>query len=190
MAKIEFKPTTVRFDSARAALEVRKIARAKLEEAAEKLTDIIKAEIDKNGNGSHVMRDEAKSAVKKVLEKFTNEIVEYDVGIKEEDLSGMTENFFIAVMVVLHGNQTHGPIWTKPGSPTYGKNVTGPRIYTMRNGKYPKLRALPFFDQKNDAAKPIIANAMQQIEPILNDCIRAIGDAISGGFFMQFIHAG
>ena len=89
------------------------------------------------------------------------------------------------VMVVLHGNQGGGSIWTKPGASTFAKGVHGPRLSPAT-----KLVPLPFFDQPGDRAQAIIDNAMNLIEPVFDACLANINAAISGDFFAQFLHIG
>lgn len=114
------------------------------------------------------------------------EKISFEVGIDESVISGMAEEFYTRVMVVLHGNQGGGPIWTKPGMQTFSKHVLSKRESRARE----PARPLPFFDQPGDRAGAMLDNAMKEIEHVFNDAIAAVAAAISDGFLARFIHVG
>ena len=117
---------------------------------------------------------------------MTWEKITFEVGIDEKVISGMAEEFYTRVMVVLHGNQGGGPIWTKPGAQTFSKHVLSKRT---SHAKEPP-RPLPFFDQPGDRAGNMLDNSMREIEHVFNDAMAAVAAAMSNGFLAQFIHVG
>ena len=91
-------------------------------------------------------------------------------------------------MVVLYGNQAQGQIHTKPGQATFGKNMTGPRVYKPEWENRPVV-PLPFFDQ-TDVSEHMMENALKKVQVIFDKCCQEVQDAISGDFLVQFLHVG
>lgn len=138
------------------------------------------------GHGSTDMKSDAASLVNHVLREASFQRVVFDAGITDEAMGAIAaEDFFVRVMVVLHGNQAHGPIWTKPGGSTFAKGVVGPRESPAK-----ELKPLPFFDQPGDRVRAIIDSAIKLITPIFDACVASIHEQISGDFLTQFLHIG
>ena len=86
MAESNLQLNKIWFDAVAATDAIQKICREKLEDCADEFAEIIKEEIEINGNGSHDMRNWAKSAVKKELSEMSLNSIIYDVGIDESKL--------------------------------------------------------------------------------------------------------
>lgn len=186
MAESNLQLKRVWFDTAGAQAAIQKIALDNLTECAEQLVEIMKEEVMSNGNGSTFMRESAAAAVHHVLKEMSVDMMMYEVGIDENKISGMAEAFYTRVMVVLHGNQGGGPIWTKPGMETFSKGIV-----TKRTSKtHEPAKALPFFDQPDDRAGAMLENSLKKIQSIFDQCVANIQKEISGNFLSKFLHVG
>ena len=177
---------TISIDAAGATAAIQKLAREKLEECADQLIEIMKKEVNANGHGSSLMREVAAEAVRKELKEMSLDKITYEVGIDESLISGLAENFYVTVMVVLHGNTQNGGIWTKPGQMTFTKNILAKRPSPAEG----EPKRLQFFDQFGDRSGFILDNSMKQIEAIFKDAMASVAAAINSGFLAPFIHVG
>ena len=146
-----------------------------------------------NGNGSTIMRQDAVDLVKTIMREANYEKVIVESGIDQMALAGLANDMRVRVLVVLHGNTASGPIVTKPGQQTFGKNVTGPRLSPLTDkpgyrGPKPRVNPLPFFEQTHDIGEQALENIEKQIQPIFDEaCEWIIAEITSSGFWEQFI---
>lgn len=184
MAKIEFKPNKLYFDTAGAIKAIQKLVEDRLGEVADTMVVIIRKEIMNNGNGSTFMRQTAANAVEKELTKSTSTEVEYEIGFNDAVMG--VDELFVRIMVVMHGNQAHGRLWTKPGSLTYKKHVTGPSESSAQS-----THPLPEgFNWTEDITQHVIDNADKEIKHLFDACINQINQEINGSLLAPFFHVG
>lgn len=110
---LKFEPMKFHFNSAGAMAEIEEAISIALDELSYQFQQIFIEEIYANGNGSHIMKDEAVRHVKEISRKNDGGIIELEVGV-DENISGERER--IRTVVVLHGNLNSGPLFTKPGN--------------------------------------------------------------------------
>lgn len=158
MAANDLKLNKIGFDYSGCMRELMKVADEYMTETEDVLIRLFKHEIDRNGNGSHVMKDDAKQVVRSIVHEVLDNTINIQAGFDENMAKGMALDFYVRVMVVLYGNQAHGNISTKPGENTWKKYVTnyGPSTAKTRY-------AIPQFDQF-DVSQHIVDNVMKQVE--------------------------
>lgn len=161
------------------------IADNAMTECAERMVDIMKRQIEMNGsaNGSQLMVMSAVDQVKIILHDIVDGKIGINVGIDEGALRGASEELFVRVMVVLHGNQAGGPLYTKPGQDTYKKHVTNKGPSTAKD-----VYALPAGFNKNTEIVPgVMYNTMNQILKYFNDMIDYLKGRFDSSFYKLFI---
>ena len=110
-----------------------------LDDLSNELVRIVRDEINKNGNGSSSMRLNAMTEVRETRREVTADEIILEAGIDLAALTGR-EPVFVRVSVVLHGNQTSGKLFTKPGQQTWRKHVswkatsTAKSVYPLPDG--------------------------------------------------------
>ena len=193
MAELKIEMNTVSINTVAAKARVLLLVKDMLERVADQMGDLIKREIDHNGNGSHAMKADAVSLVKTIMKEANYEQVIVESGIDESTLSNCANDFRVRVLVVLHGNMASGPIVTKPGQMTFAKGVVGPRLSPLTGqrgyaGPNPRVKHLDFFEQPHDMTEGAIANIEKQIEPIWKDaCNWIVAEISSAEFWEPFI---
>lgn len=188
MAEINLEVKKVSFNTKGFIEAVQRIVDEALSSVAEDFSYILQDYVRQNGNGSGIMIDSAVSAVESVLKEMTTERVLYEIGIDESKLSGKGEDFMVRVLVVLHGNQAGGSIREKPGVATFKKHVMNKGIPDpdRRTGK-----DLSQFNQSEDIVEGVIRNALEEIKPVFDDCVRQVTEEISDPAFLNsFVQVG
>ena len=176
---------TIGFNGNACFAAVRKIADGVMDLLSGELQDIFKEQIAINGNGSSIMVESAVAQVKEVSREATDELIKLSVGIDEESLRSMSLELYVRVMVVLHGNQANGHIWTKPGQPTFKKHVVGPTV--NRTGNAEDAYPIPQFDWPVDVSEYIVENSLKRIESVIREALDMIYDACNSAFFESFV---
>jgi len=180
----DFTPNKLGFDSAGCNRAILMAADAFMKETSDDLVMLFKKEIDKNGNGSHIMRDDAKKVVHEILHEVAADHITIEAGFDEEMARSMAKDFYVRTMVVIYGNQANGPIWTKPGLSTWKKNVIGYGPSGAKT-KYPLYRFNQF-----DFHDKMVENVMKQIEKHFKDMVEKLASFFDGEFFGRFITGG
>ena len=184
MAELKLDMKTVSINTVGAKVRVMEICKEAMEQIAEQMGDLIKHEIDSNGNGSSIMRKDAIDMVKTICKEANYEHIIYESGIAPEAFAACAQDMRVRVLTVLTGNQHGGPLYTKPGQKTFKKHVTGPSESTAKS-VYP----LPAgFNQPFDITQNLIENVERRIEPIWTYAQKWIIDEISSpAFWDKFI---
>ena len=182
--KLEFTKNQLTFDSAGCHKAIMMMAEAYMNQTADQMIEIMRRWVDELGNGSSIMRDDAKAAVREILHEVTSEYLNYEIGVDEAMARGMSEQFFIRVMVVLHGNQTGGPIRTKPGQSTWKKDVN----YRSKNKTSESSYDIPQFDWRFDVSKGVVEMTIKEIEKYFKDMLSNIEKICTADFFASFLH--
>ena len=107
-----------------------------LDDLSQQLKNLVIGEIWLNGNGSRYMRLTACAAVKETSREVTDQHIKLEVGINFDELKSKSEEIFVRVSVVLHGNLgggSSGVLYTKPGQLTYKKHVTNKSMSTAKS---------------------------------------------------------
>lgn len=184
MAELKLDMKTISIDTTRAKIRVIEICREALDQVAEQMGDMIKQEIERNGNGSKVMRDDAVNMVKTICKQSNYEKIIYESGISPEALAACAFDMKVRVLTVLTGNQHGGKLYSKPGQQTFKKHVRGPsqseakEVYPLPEG----------FNQPFDITQNLIDNVERRIEHIWTYAQQWIIDEISSSaFWDQFI---
>lgn len=129
MAENDLKLNRLSFDTAAFMTLFKDICNLYLDDLSEKLKNLVMGDIWINGNGSYdVMRMTACAAVKETKREITNNHILLEVGIDMDELRSKSEALYVRVYVVLHGNQSEGPLHEKPGAATWNKHVISKRI--------------------------------------------------------------
>ena len=181
----DFVPHKLRFDSTGCMNAIMRMADAYMSQTSDILINLFKKEIDRNGNGSSFMKDDAKKVVREILHEVAQDHITIEAGFDENMARGMATDFYVRAMVVIYGNMANGYLWTKPGVSTWKKNVTN---YGPSGAK--SIYMLPDGFNQFDASQGIMENAMKDIEKYFDDMIIKINDSLTGDFFGQFITGG
>ena len=89
-----------------------------LNDVADKIIEGFRLFIVSDGAGRVQWRENAASEFKILSEKMAEDIMEFQVGIRDTIENESWGSFYIAqIMVALYGN--HGPLYTKPGEITF-----------------------------------------------------------------------
>ena len=185
MAMSDFTPNKLGFDTNGFINALMRIADAYMSETSDILILLFKKEIDRNGNGAKIMKDDAKSVVREILHEVANDHITIEAGFDEEMARSMAKDFFVRVMVVIHGNQGGGRLTSKPGMSTFKKHVIGYGPSTAKT-KYD----LPEEFNQMDVSRGIRDNVMKDIEKYFDVMIAKISDALTPDFFSMFITGG
>ena len=180
----DFTPNKLGFDSASCNRSIMKAADTLMGETSNILVQLFKNEIDRNGNGSKTMREDAQKVVREILHEVAEDHITIEAGFDEAMARSMATDFYVRTMVVIYGNQAGGPIWTKPGVSTWKKNVTnyGESRAKTRYQLY-RFNQFDFHDK-------MVENVMKQIEKYFKDMLDKLCDSLTGDFFGQFITGG
>lgn len=184
MAELKLDMRTVSINTVGAKIRVMEVCKEAMEQVAEQMGDMIKEEIERNGNGSEVMRRDAVNMVKTICKQANYEKIIYESGIAPEAFASCAQDMRVRVLTVLTGNQHGGRLYTKPGASTFKKNVTGPgpsgaqSVYPLPDG----------FNQPFDITANMIDNIEKRIDHIWSFALKWIMDEISSSsFWDQFI---
>ena len=150
------------------------------------LQNIVRAAIVGLGNGSKIMRLYAAGVVEETKRSVTNSLVTLEVGIK---MNKLPEDGFVRVSVVLSGNQSEGPLMTKPGQLTWGKHVIG-RGMSKAKISYPLPAGFNQTDKTNEVMNMIKKNVENDANKRINDFINNVNHDLANLNFSQFIHVG
>lgn len=181
----DFKPNKIGYNSKACMQSLLRVADAMMTESEDTLIRLYKYEIDRNGNGSHVMKESAKSVVRSIVHDVFEEKIHIEAGIDEKMARSMATEYYIRTMVVIHGNMAQGGIHSKPGMSTWKKHVRsfGP---STAQSKYDITQ----FNQW-DVSDHIQENVMKQIEHWFRVMlIRLLEYCRTTNFFSQFITVG
>ena len=159
-------------------------ADALMSETSDVLIKLFQKEIDRNGNGSHFMKHDAKSVVHEILHEVAGDHITIEAGFDENMARSMAKDFYVRVMVVIYGNQAEGTIKSKPGRSTFKKHVVG---YGLSSAK--TTYDIPQFNQ-DSVAEGIKQNVMNDIEKYFDVMIAKLATLCDGNFFSQFITVG
>lgn len=183
---LKFERNPIGFDSAGCMRAIMKMAEAYMNQTADIMMEIMKKHIDRLGNGSKIMKADAKAAVREILREVTSEYINLEIGVDESYARAMSEQFYVRTMVVLHGNQAEGPIHTKPGRSTWKKHVD----YRSINNYSKTVHPLPQFDWRLDFSELIVQDTIKDLEKYFRDMLNAIAGALDAEFFAGFITGG
>lgn len=153
-----------------------------LDELSVEFQEIIKDEIWVNGNGSNIMKEEAKRHVKEISRKNDGHTIELEVGVDESEFG--SEQAKIRTIVVLHGNLANGALFTKPGQATWTKHVGGKH---MSNAIH-EYRLADF--EQTDVTGNLMKNSMKQIQKYVMDFLRAIDQTLDTIDFSDYLTVG
>lgn len=173
---LKFEPNKVSIDTKGAITAIQKLAEAYMDIVSDRMVEIMRRWVYELGNGSKVMRNDAKAAVREIVHEVTNEYLNYEIGIDEAAARGMSEQFFVRVMVVLHGNQASGPIHAKPGQSTWKKDVNYRSTNVYSRTPYP----IPQFDWRVDVSKGVVEMTIKEIEKVFRDMLHDLSEQIPG----------
>lgn len=184
--KGDFIPNKLSFKVNDCMDRINKIIDHNLDILSDHLQQIVIHEIWNNGNGSRVMRLDAAANVKETRRTFMRDRVYLAVGIDPKVLKSKSEDLFVRVSVVLHGNSGDGKLMTKPGKDTWKKNVTNKGPSTAKS-----VWALPdSFSQSDvmvDIVRGVSENAEQNIKKYINEFVQNVSAAIARTYFDVFI---
>ena len=181
----DFTPNKLRFNSAACMQAIMAMADAYMSQTSDIMVTLFKKEIDRNGNGSSFMRSDAKKVVHEILHEVAQDHITIEAGFDEAMAASMAKDFYVRVMVVIHGNQAGGPLTSKPGMHTFKKNVVGYGLSTAET-----LYPLPPKFNQPDISAPLRDNVMKEIEKYFEVMMIKICESLSGDFFSQFITGG
>ena len=171
---LKFTPNKISINTAGATTAILKAAEAYMNQTSDKLIEIMKIQIDTNGNGSKIMRSDAIRAVREISREVAEDHITIEAGFDEAMAASMAKDFYVRTMVVIHGNQAGGPIHTKPGQSTWKKHVIG---YGMSGAK--SVYDIPQFNQ-NDVSKKIVDNTMKEVKKYFKEMLDALCKIIPG----------
>lgn len=172
--KLEFTKNQLSINTDACTDAIIRMAEAYMNQTSDKLVEIMKQQIDANGNGSHFMKSDAKKVVHEISRDVARDHITIEAGFDEAMASSMAKDFYVRTMVVIYGNQANGPIWTKPGQSTWKKNVIGYGPSGART-KYPLYRFNQF-----DFHDKLVDNTMKEVEKYFKDMLGEIRDMIPG----------
>lgn len=181
MAMSDFVPNKLGFDIYGVMSEINEVIEICLDELSVSFQEVIRKQIINNGNGSSIMKDEALRHVKEISRKLDNGIAELEVGV-DEDIAD--ERARIRTVVVLHGNLNSGPLFTKPGKPTWRKHVA---YQDTSNAK--KVYHLDNLMQLDISGK-LLDNVMKDVEKYARQFLRDVSQAIMQVNFSDYIIGG
>jgi hypothetical protein len=181
----DFIPNKLGFNAAGCSTAILRAADALMQETVDIMLIIMKKEIDKNGNGSSDMKADAKTMVREILHEVAEDHISVDAGFDEAMANSMARDFYVRVMVVLHGNQAGGVLYSKPGASTFKKHVRGYGPSTAKS-----VYKLPDGFNQLDASDGILNNTMKEIEKYFEVMIAKLATMLTGDFFGQFITGG
>lgn len=172
--------------NSRACMEaIKQIADAEISKASEIMLEIFAHYVTELGNGSGIMKMAALACIRETLHEVTDTYLKVKGGVDEDMAKAASEEVYVRVMVVLHGNMHSGPMQTKPGVATFPKHVGARRMSPAK-----EVVPLPFFEQPADVAEQIKESAMRDMEKHIRAMLRNIAAATSGDFFAGFVTAG
>ena len=149
------------------------------------LVNLFKIEIDRNGNGADVMKNDAKKVVREIMREVAEDHITIEAGFDEDMARSMARDFYVRVMVVIHGNQAGGKLYSKPGMYTFKKHVIGYGPSTAKT-RY----KLPKGFNQVDVSKGIRNNVMKEIEKYFEVMMIKLCGSLTGEFFGRFITGG
>lgn len=181
----DFTPNKLGFNSAGCMRAIMAMADAYMSQTSDILITLFQKEIDRNGNGSKFMRSDAKSMVREILHEVTEDNIKIEAGFDEGTARSMAKDFYVRVMVVIHGNQAGGTLHSKPGMSTFKKNVVG---YGKSGAE--TVYDLPSWFNQPDISGILRDNVMKEIEKYFEVMLIKINESLTGDFFAQFITGG
>ena len=170
------------FDSNAAMADIRDIIDVCLDELSVSFQEIIRREIMENGNGSGIMKAEAVKHVREMSRSFKGNIITLEVGVDESEPESLQAK--IRTSVVLHGNITGGPLYTKPGQSTWKKHVVGPSESTAKT-----VYHLAQFEQ-TDVSGHILSNSMKKVKKHIAEFLAAVSEALDLLDWSEYITGG
>lgn len=181
----DFTPNKLGFDTNGCMNAIMRMADAYMSQTSDILINLFKIEIDRNGNGSSFMKNDAKKVIRETLHEVVQDHITIEAGFDEDMARGMARDFYVRVMVVVYGNMANGYLWTKPGESTWKKNVTN---YSPSGAK--SIYMLPDEFDQADASEGIKNNVLKEIEKYFEVMLIKIDSSLDGNFFGQFITGG
>ena len=181
----DFVPNKLGFDTTGCMNAIMRMADAYMSQTSDILITLFRKEIDRNGNGSRDMKQDAKVVVREILHEVAEDHITIEAGFDEAMARSMATDYYVRIMVVIYGNQAGGKLTSKPGMSTFKKHVRGYGPSTAKT-KYD----LPDGFNQTDASQGIRENAMKDIEKYFEVMIIKINESLTGDFFGQFITGG
>lgn len=181
----DFIPNKLGFDSAGCMRAIMAMADAYMSQTSDILITLFRKEIDRNGNGSQDMKQDAKAIVHEILHEVAADHITIEAGFDENMAHGMAIDYYVRTMVVIYGNQAGGILTSKPGLSTFKKHVRGYGPSTAKT-----VYKLPDGFNQTDASGGIRENAMKEIEKYFEVMMIKICGSLDGNFFGQFITGG
>ena len=151
-----------------------------LNDVAAKVIEGFQLYIVSDGAGRTAWRENAASEFKILSERMTDEIMEFEVGIRESLASEAWNSFYAAqIMVALYGN--HGPLFTKPGEITFHDHMESLDI-----SKAVSEYALPDgFNWPDPHPEDMLKNVMKITKTYFRDGVNALLRNIN---FYDYVH--
>lgn len=181
----DFTPNKLGFDTKGCMTAIMRAADAYMSRTSDWLMFIMKKQIDINGVGSKWMKNDAKKMVREISHEVTEDHIKIEAGFDTEMARSMALDFYVRVMTVLFGNQSQGPLKSKPGRKTFRKHVIGPFDSKARTEYF-----LPDGFNFEGVSEHILNNTMMELEKYFKDMLDVLGMMFSGDFFGSFITGG
>lgn len=191
MAMSDFTRTPIGYDANGFNRAFEAIIQAKTNQLSDKIIELFKQQIDINGNGSSIMKDDAKRAVREISNQIENGLLTLEVGIDEDYARSVSTQFYIRTMVVIEGNLKlgGGKLYTKPGQDTWKKHVN----YHSVNKRSHTVYRLKGFEQKSKSGKilkGVLDNVFKGADKYISSWLRDLNDVLSANFFAMFVTGG
>lgn len=189
MAKSDLQLNKLSFDISGFLGLAERIYNTYLDILSEKLISVIRGEIWTNGNGSRWMRLTATGPVKETRREITENHVVLEAGVDLDELKAKSEETFVRVSVVLHGNLASGPLMTKPGQMTWKKDVsnksksTAKSVWLLPGEGKPGAQGFV----QIDITKNLKANVEKEIRKYVEDFINNVSRALMGLNLSSFV---
>lgn len=181
----DFIPNHLSFDAAACTALIKKIYDLYLNDLSAQLVAIVQKQIFDNGNGSTLMRLSAAAEVRETKREITDDEICLEVGI-DTALLKRSENVYVRVMVVLHGNQADGPLMTKPGQATWSKHVLVKRLSSSITA-HPLPGEFNQYDKETDIVSKVESNISKQTTKYLNAYVRNVKAALDSIDWSAFV---
>ena len=186
---LKFEKNEIGFNSNDCMAAIRRICDEEMDKTADKLVEIVKNWIKYLGNGTKAMKWAAQQSISKIVHDIGNDSITIGVGVDEINSRARSaaDQFYVRAMVVIYGNQGSGPLWTKPGKQTFGKEVFGYSVHVPADHE---AHPLPDGFNQGSVEKYIQQNSMKEIEKYFKDMLVAIDTRCSAAFYQGLMTGG